>query len=342
MTKILIAAISGVLAGVCSMPGRAAADDARIVTAVNRSSALILRSLAVYPEFHTCFSCHHHGVGGFMLPILRKRGYAVTASDIAAVTRHTEADLRTDIELYRKMQGQPGAVPRAGYALLALASGGVKRDEVTDTVVNYILKHDADRGFWPAASNRPPSEVSPFTNAFLAIRALKAYGEPMDKQAIEARIAGARQWLERAAPKETEDRVFRVWAMEEAGGPRDAIRAEVKALVSEQRPDGGWAQLPGGSSDAYATGSALTMLLSTRSLSTKDAACRQAVKYLLDTQESDGSWHVATRSRPSMPYFESGFPHGRDQFISIAASAWATAALSLAGPAQVSRTLASR
>jgi hypothetical protein len=84
------------------------------------------------------------------------------------------------------------------------------------------------------------------------------------------------------------------------------------------------------------------MLLSTRSLSTNDAACRQAVKYLLDTQESDGSWHVATRSRPSMPYFESGFPHGRDQFISIAASAWATAALSLAGPAQVSRTLASR
>jgi len=33
---------------------------------------------------------------------------------------------------------------------------------------------------------------------------------------------------------------------------------------------------------------------------------------------------------PIQPYFESGFPHGRDQFISAAATNWAATALALA------------
>jgi len=33
------------------------------------------------------------------------------------------------------------------------------------------------------------------------------------------------------------------------------------------------------------------------------------------------------------PYFDSGFPHGFDQWISAAGTSWATIALSLAAPA---------
>ena len=32
------------------------------------------------------------------------------------------------------------------------------------------------------------------------------------------------------------------------------------------------------------------------------------------------------------PYFESGFPYGHDQWISQAATAWATIGLALSGP----------
>jgi hypothetical protein len=39
---------------------------------------------------------------------------------------------------------------------------------------------------------------------------------------------------------------------------------------------------------------------------------------------------VKSRSKPFQPYYESGFPHAKDQFISIAASGWATAALAVA------------
>ena len=36
---------------------------------------------------------------------------------------------------------------------------------------------------------------------------------------------------------------------------------------------------------------------------------------------------MKSRSKPFQPYYESGFPHAKDQFISISASGWATATL---------------
>jgi hypothetical protein len=60
----------------------------------------------------------------------------------------------------------------------------------------------------------------------------------------------------------------------------------------------------------------------------------RAVQFLLDTQMQDGSWHVKRRAAPLQPYFESGFPYGPDQFISVAATNWAATALMLVcGPA---------
>jgi len=65
---------------------------------------------------------------------------------------------------------------------------------------------------------------------------------------------------------------------------------------------------------------------------------RKGTSYLLRTQEADGSWHVNTRSIWIQPYFESGFPHGHDQWISTAGTAWAAMALSLTvEPAKLSR-----
>ena len=54
---------------------------------------------------------------------------------------------------------------------------------------------------------------------------------------------------------------------------------------------------------------------------------RRGVAFLLRSQHRDGSWHVRSRSQPTQIFFESGFPHGEDQFISAAATNWATQAL---------------
>jgi hypothetical protein len=86
-------------------------------------------------------------------------------------------------------------------------------------------------------------------------------------------------------------------------------------------------------SDAYATGTALVALHQAGGLRTAEPAYRRGVRYLVSTQLDDGSWHVKTRSKPFQTYYESGYPHGPDQFISIAAAGWSTTALALALPA---------
>ena len=49
----------------------------------------------------------------------------------------------------------------------------------------------------------------------------------------------------------------------------------------------------------------------------------------MNTQLADGSWFVRTRALAIQPHFDADFPHGRNQFISAAATNWATRALVL-------------
>jgi hypothetical protein len=109
----------------------------------------------------------------------------------------------------------------------------------------------------------------------------------------------------------------------------------VDDLVRSQRADGGWSQTAALESDAYATGSALVALHQAGGLATEDPVYRRGLAFLLKNQQEDGTWLVHSRSKPFQTYFESGFPHGKDQFISMAASGWATTALALACPSPV-------
>jgi hypothetical protein len=78
--------------------------------------------------------------------------------------------------------------------------------------------------------------------------------------------------------------------------------------------------------DAYATGQAL-WALAEAGLPPDAPAYRRGAEYLLKTQLEDGTWFVRTRAFGFQPCFETGFPHGRSQFISTVATAWASVAL---------------
>ena len=221
---------------------------------------------------------------------------------------------------------------RAGYALFTLEVGGKKPDDVTDAVTKYLLKRDEALDHWKGSSKRPPSEASDFTSTYLAIRALATYGAAGERDRIAARLEKARQWLEKTLPRDTEDRAFRLLGLKAAAAPEASIGKAAEDLLATRREDGGWSQLDGGASDAYATGSALVALHLAGRVPTDSTEYRKGLRYLIANQHDDGTWFVASRSKPFQPYFESGFPYGKDQFISMASSAWAVAALSLRFP----------
>ena len=166
-------------------------------------------------------------------------------------------------------------------------------DEVTEAVSGYLLRSDEARDHWRGSSDRPPSEASEFTATYLALRALAAYGKDVQKGRIDGRVAKARQWLQSTRPKDTEDRVFRVLALEQASASQESIREAADELLATRRADGGWSQLDGGTSDAYATGTALVGLHLAGGLATDSPAYRGGLRFLIASQTQ--GWVVVRR-----------------------------------------------
>lgn len=104
-----------------------------------------------------------------------------------------------------------------------------------------------------------------------------------------------------------------------------------KSLLALQNAEGGWGQERGRESDAYSTGLSLILLQETAMYDKLGAFngswYQRGIRYLIESQNRDGSWHVSSRAIPVQEYFDNGDPHETDQFISMQATAWAIAAL---------------
>ncbi|MDY3562560.1 terpene cyclase/mutase family protein [Gemmata sp. JC673] len=329
MFSALLAAALAVPAPVPSGPGTKALRDA--VTAALGP----LRLGAVgHAEQKTCFACHNQAPPMFAFATAKGRGFELPASLFTSQATHVLGFLETNRTRFKNGTGTGGAAATAGYALFTLELAGHKPDEDTAAVAGYLLNTQAERDHWRTTSNRPPTEASDFTTTYFAMRALRVWGPAakLDAEKVKARTASARGWLAKADAKDTEDRAFRLLGLKETGADRKELATAAWELLRGQRPDGSWAQLDGGRGDAYATGLALVALHIGGELKVDAPAYRAGIAYLLKTQRADGTWFVKSRSKPFQPYYESGFPHEKDQFISIAASGWAAAALTFALP----------
>jgi hypothetical protein len=307
--------------------------EAKVRAAVARALPLIRKGAAGHMAHRTCFACHHQAIPVLALTTARARGLEVEGEEIQKHLKFIAEFLERNRAGYLKGRGQGGAATTAGYALWTLEMGGWKADPTTAAVAEFFLQFNKDLDHWRPVANRPPSEATPFTTTYVAARALQVFGTAEQKARVGERLRAARAWLGKTPARDTEERVFRLWALHRIGAEAEEIQRAARELLMSQRPDGGWAQREGMASDAYATGSALVALNQAGGLATEDPAYRRGVRYLLGTQRADGTWYVRSRSRPFQTYFESGFPYGKDQFISLAASSWATTALALALPA---------
>lgn len=308
-------------------------DEAAIRGAVAKSLPLLTDGARVSMKVRArCYTCHNQGLPIMVLGIARERGFEIDEKEWRAQMRFTAEFLDKNRANYLVGKGQGGQSSTAGSALWALASGGWKPDATTAAVAEYLILWKKEQGHWTAQSRRPPTEGSPFTSTHAALRGLMAFGTPEQKERIGERVDAVRQWLRDAPAEDTEDRVFRLRTLRLVEAPEPEIAVAAEELLATQRADGGWAQLDDGVSDAYATGTALAALHQAGGMLPSEEAYRRGLGYLLSGQLEDGSWHVATRSDPIQTYYESGYPHEKDQFLSISAGSWATIALALALP----------
>ena len=305
-----------------------ASDSAMVKQSVEKAMGLLLKSGPQFVRVSGCVSCHNNSLPSMAAAAAQTRGYAI---DPKLVHYNTEAAIAVSKPMVPAMrEGKPGIPDPAisiSYILVGLAADRYAPDENTAAAAHLIGLQQLPDGSFAAMTARPPIESSQFTATALSLRALQVYGEN-----AEPKIQRAREWLVTAKPKTNEDRAMQLLGLAWADADAVTIRRAALALIAEQRPDGGWAQMSAVESDAYATGQAMVALATAGALTPSSAAWQRGTAFLLRTQLDDGSWLVRSRSFPFQPYKESGFPHGKNQWISAAGTSWAAWALILGQP----------
>lgn len=301
-----------------------------IRAALERTLPLVQSNDETFLKKAGCVSCHNNTLTAETVGAARKKGLPVNEQ----IARRQVTTIGSYIETWRDrvLQGNgiPGDADTVSYIVLGLAAENFPADAATDAMALFLLRQQVADGHWRILAHRPPIESSDIEVTAASMRAMQLYAPKARRAEIDAAVQRGASWLAKATPMSNEERAFQLLGLAWAGGNKNLVQKAGRALVAEQRADGGWAQIPSLASDAYATGQALVALAEGGVLAVTDPVFKRGIQFLMTTQCADGSWFVKSRAIPLQPHFESGFPYGRDQFISAAGTNWAARALVLA------------
>ena len=333
MPRILVCCVGVLIAFAPAIASAQAPEATRIREAITRGYAAIQTAQKVSRQSQACTAtCHLQVYGAFSYRAIRGQGLAVdeavARADLDRAFRRPVTDF--DAAVADNSLGEVGI--NQAFFLVAAHQIGLPSSVATSAIARAIALQQAAAGSWPAFYTRPPSSHSPFTFTAFGLRSLQLYGHPNLKADTTARVARAKAWLQSRTAPDTEGRTYQLLGLFWAGAERRVLEPLAAALAKLQQSDGGWNSLAGRASDAYSTGEVLVALHDAGGMSIQDPVWRRGLEFLLRSQVADGTWHVPTRlpSWVNPPYFESGYPYKRDQFISAAGANWSLRALALA------------
>jgi ankyrin repeat protein len=305
--------------------------------AVRKALPLLQHSASEFVSKRACVSCHHNVLTILTLDLARERGFKIDDAVLKAVEGKTFKELRDPNALDDAIQATTlnDPTPDDSYLLMAAHAAGVPADLTTAVYARRLVKWQRD-GHWVTSDFRPPHSSSLFMTTATAVRAIRFYMPEELREERDAAIGRARRWLFENRPVTTEDASFRLLGLAWSDASDEQIARARQDLIVMQQPDGGWAQLKGYSTDAYSTGEAL-FALEESGMDVSASAISKGFRFLISTKAADGSWHVRTRmlspADVSPKYFATGFPYGKDEFLSYAGTCWAVMALARALPA---------
>lgn len=311
---------------------RPQSTTANVRAAIVRALPPIQRSAAEFAARRACVSCHHNILPVLLLHLAEDQGFPIDRTVVGRVETRTFRTLRVAAALDDAVQGTSvdDPTPNDSYLLMAAHAARVAPDLTLAVHARRILSWQRADGHWITSDFRPPHSSSVFTATATAVRALQLYlPEEMQDEGRRS-IQQARVWLTENQPISTEDAAFRLLGLVWGNAPATDIAPAIDDLLHRQQTGGGWPQLAGYASDAYSTGEALFALRQAGVEASAPAVVR-GLRFLVVTQASDGTWHVRTRmlspATVSPPYFTTGFPYQKDEFLSYAGSCWAVMGL---------------
>ncbi len=305
---------------------------AELRAAVTKALPLLERSSAFALQERACFTCHHGAHASLVLHDAWARGFGINTNNFEDQLARAYRGLVEDRPRFKEGWSIAGTADGPGTALWMLEVAGWKPDATTASAAEYFLSDTKFADHWAPPMKRLPTVGSEFTTTYLVLRGLHQEQTPELAIRTRKRSSEVARWLLATPARDTEDSVHRLRALHLLDVDEAAFKKEARELIAVQAVDGGWPQKLDTESDAYATGTTLAALHDTGALTVQDAAFQRGLRYLLQNQATDGSWHVRKRTHDVQPFFDSSFPHGVDQFISISATSWASYALLRAIP----------
>jgi ankyrin repeat protein len=306
---------------------------------LQESSLKSKRSFVSHASHQDCTSCHQQYLPMAAISLARKSQVQVDKEAELELVKMVQAGDLKNPEMDWEPLFHPEPVHSKGYALFAEAAEDLPANENTDSWVHHLSVIQGKDGRWYNNLPRPPLQTGDVGATALAVHALQRYGAPGRKAELSKQVERARQWLWAVKPVNTESKVYQLLGLAWAGEPAQKLQPLASALLADQRNDGGWAQLPELKSDAYATGQAVYALRVAGGIPISHPGVERGRRFLVQTQLDDGTWYVRRRAFPFQPTMDSGFPYGRDSWISASATSWAVMALSLP---EANKTLASQ
>src|ERR1700733_12074031 len=304
--------------------------DPRI--SVERAVNLLLPAAPVGYQKRGCISCHSQALVAMAAAEARRKGIAINEDVARTNLRQIETSHKSVGEL--AMQGdQPGGnIIAIGYVMMALAAEQHPFDKIAAQLTHASAALQLPDGSWtPNGVSRPPMEDTLVTATAMGARALTLYPMAGRKHQVEEKVRRSQHWLLAVDARSAEDRAMKLMGLVWTKPPRSDVEAEVRQVLGQQQIGGGCPQRAGMEPDAYATGISLYALHTAGISSTNDAYLK-GVRFLQQNQYQDGSWLVKTRSYPTQPYFETGYPFGNHQFISAGAASWSALAIAYTLP----------
>src|SRR5262245_43276821 len=311
---------------------RTAAPPSQGRKAAERGLAFLQQDAAKWRKERQCATCHHGTMTVWALSEAKSQGYAVPAEYLADTVKWTKDRLLERIDLPRDKRPGWSMVSTPALYLSMMAQSVPRQDAISagelKRIAGHLLRHQEADGSWAWSSappkNRPPpvfesDEVATLLG-YLALGPQVPANPTEKSEARDAREKAA-AWLAKTRPSDTtQAAALRLLVRARAGEPAKTLQLAIDQFLGRQNKDGGWGQLRGAPSDAYATGQAL-YVLSLVGVKHDREEVRRGVRFLADTQKPDGSWPMTARSHPGATPSKNLAP------ITHLGSAWATLAL---------------
>ena len=254
----------------------------------------LLNSAVGWQRKQKCFGCHVQSFAIMGAAVARANVYEIDTAKIKELADYL-ASIQAAQGLITSGDGTFRPVVQTVLAGIGLSQYdqhvGTEYGSTLVKMADWLVTQQTGAGYWRIDHEEAPVDQGNAMATGAALMTLAAAKRHHAQSTYDRAIQRGATWLRTVRPSTTQDVVFAIIGLK-AGGVADDdpdVARFIELLNSQQNADGGWGETTRLDSNGYATGQAL-YAYKIAGVSIHDESFRQGVFWLLEHQQSNGSW----------------------------------------------------